>query len=58
MGYIQTEIRQYWKDIKDVLNNVNNKQCLIWATDNNGQIAKNPDGKQQMKFAPGHMLKT
>ena len=39
MGYCRNELDKYWTDVKNILQNVNTKQCLIWATDNNGQIA-------------------
>ena len=42
MGYCQTENIKYWAEIEEVLQQVNQKQFLIWATDNNGQIEKTP----------------
>ena len=39
MGYCQDERTKYWNDVKSVLKQTNTKQCIIWTTDNNGQIA-------------------
>ena len=39
MGYSHDERTKYWNDVKSVLQQTNAKQCIIWTTDNNGQIA-------------------
>ena len=38
-GYSKIDQIDYWNNIKHILKQTNNKQCTIWATDNNGQIA-------------------
>ena len=46
MGYSKTELDKYWTEVKERLKNANKKQCTIWATDNNGQIANDPNEKR------------
>ena len=38
MGYNKGERTEYWKDIKNKLTNINKNDCILWCTDNNGQI--------------------
>ena len=38
MGYEKQIRDQYWIQIKEVLQQNNSKHCIIWGTDNNGQI--------------------
>ena len=44
MGYIREQREAYWKAIKNTLQTIIKKDILIWATDNNGQIAKPREG--------------
>ena len=43
MGYRKQQREEYWKEIKNALQTINKKDIIIWATDNNGQIAKPSD---------------
>ena len=61
MGYDKDEQIKYWGDIKELLQNTNQKQCKIWATDNNGQIAQNIndiENKTIGKWATSHKTET
>ena len=57
MGYDKDEHIQYWGNIGEILQNRNQKQCTIWATDNNGQIARNPDDTENNTIGPWTVAK-
>ena len=41
---------EYWKKIGETLKEANRKDCIIWGTDNNGQVAQeNKDKKEKNK---------
>ena len=39
MGYNKGERIQYWKNISNNLEQISKNDCIIWCTDNNGQIS-------------------
>ena len=43
MGYSRAERAEYWRQTKQILEEIPNNDLLIWTTDNNGEIAK-PEG--------------
>ena len=53
MGYSMEERTLYWQEIKEIPpQKLNNKQCVIWTTDNNGQIAKENDADSNNTIGP------
>ena len=40
MGYKADIRKKYWTEIKDAIQKKKGKECIIWATDNNGQISR------------------
>ena len=52
MGYAINELDQYWQEIKGILRNMNKKQCMIWTTDNNGQIAHDDQNDANNTIGP------
>ena len=43
MGY-ESHIRdEYWNEMKELLKQKTSHQCVIWATDNNGQVQKDQE---------------
>ena len=50
MSYNAGEREEYWKKIGETLKEANRKDCIIWGTDNNGQVAQeNKDKKEKNK---------
>ena len=39
--------REYWKRTGETLKEVNRKDCIIWGTDNNGQVAQENKDKRE-----------
>ena len=53
MCYNTGEREEYW-EIGNTLKSINNKDCIIWGSDNNGQVAKENKGKQEKNQSVGH----
>ena len=50
MSYNAGEREEYWKRTGETLKEINRKDCIIWGTDNNGQVAQeNKDKKEKNK---------
>ena len=50
---IRKQIRdEYWQEIKETLKQNTEKQCIIWGTDNNGQIHMNQQNDQWGEIGP------
>ena len=52
MGYDSGERTKYWKEISQIMKNINNKDCIVWCTDNNGQISN--EGNSEIKSKIGN----
>ena len=47
MFYNTGERGEFWAKIGETLKATNNEDCIIWGTDNNGQVAQENKGKQE-----------
>ena len=54
MGYNAGGRTKYWKEISNITRQTDKKDCIIWCTDNNGQIGKMKKIKIQEY---GHIVK-
>jgi len=46
MCYDTGERKEYWANIGETLKETNTNDCIIWGTDNNGQMAQGNKGKK------------
>jgi len=53
MCYNTGEREEYWAKIGETLKATNAKDCIIWGTDNNGQVAQQNKGKQGINKSVG-----
>jgi len=53
MCYNTGEREEYWAKIGETLKAINSKGCVIWGTDNNGQVAQVNKGKQAKNKSVG-----
>ena len=50
MGYDKGGRIKYWEEINENMQNNNKKGCIIWCTDNNGQISNEGDTNLQARI--------